>query len=68
LLCFDTPENVEKAVQDTIAKAAPGGGYIISSSNSIHVGVKPENYLAMLKAAHRYGVYPVGLPDKRRGV
>lgn len=57
LLCFDTEENVEKNVKETIEKAAVGGGYIISSSNSIHPGVKPENYLAMVKAAHKYGVY-----------
>ena len=44
-------------MKETIEKAAPGGGYIISSSNSIHPGCKAENYIAMVKAAHRYGVY-----------
>ena len=29
------------------------------SSNSIHSGVKPENYLAMLEIIHEYGVYPL---------
>lgn len=36
---------------------APGGGYIISSANSIHSHVKPENYLAMLQSAGKYGTY-----------
>lgn len=57
LLPFGTEEEVEGCVKETIKKAAPGGGYIISSSNSIHPGCKPENYIAMVKAAHKYGVY-----------
>ena len=57
LLPFGTEEEVDKTVKETIEKAAPGGGYIMSSSNSIHPGCKPENYIAMVKAAHKYGVY-----------
>jgi uroporphyrinogen decarboxylase len=59
LLPFGTEAEVEASVKETIAKVAPGGGYIISSSNSIHPGCKPENYLAMVKAAHKYGTYPI---------
>ncbi len=59
LLPFGTPEEVEASVRDTIRVAAPGGGYIISSSNSIHPGVKPENYIAMVRAAKKYGTYPI---------
>ena len=58
LLVYDSPEDVRKSVKETIAKAAPGGGYIISSSNSIHPGCKPENYIAMVEAAKKYGRYP----------
>lgn len=50
-------QDVEEEVKRAIEIAAPGGGYIISSSNSIHPGVNPENYIAMVKAAHKYGVY-----------
>ena len=57
LLPYGTEEEVEVTVKDTIEKAAPGGGYIISSSNSIHPGCKPENYIAMVRAAHKYGTY-----------
>lgn len=57
LLPFGTEEEVEETVKLTIKKAAPGGGYIISSSNSIHPDCKPENYIAMIKAARKYGVY-----------
>jgi uroporphyrinogen decarboxylase len=57
LLPFGTEKEVEQAVQETIAKAAPGGAYIISSSNTIHPACKAENYIAMVNAAHRYGRY-----------
>ena len=53
------PEEVTEAVKETIAKGAPGGGYILASSNSIHPGVKPENYRAMVEAARRFGRYPL---------
>ncbi len=57
LLVFGSEEEVEQAVKNTIEVAAPGGGYIIASSNSIHPSVKPENYIAMVNAAHKYGTY-----------
>ena len=37
----------------------PGGGYILSSSNSIHSGVNPANYLAMLRTLQEFGGYPM---------
>ncbi len=59
LLPFGKKEEVIEAVKDTIRKAAPGGGYILSSSNSIHPGCKGENVIAMFEAARKYGVYPI---------
>jgi len=38
---------------------APGGGYIMASSNTIHSGVKPENLKTMIEATKKYGVYPI---------
>jgi uroporphyrinogen decarboxylase len=57
LLCEGTTQEVEQTVRETIEAAAPGGGYIMSSSNSIHPGCKPENYIAMVEAARKYGEY-----------
>ena len=48
---------VEEEVRRAIGVAGPGGGYILSSSNTIHPGVEAENYIAMVKATHEYGVY-----------
>jgi len=59
LLSRRAPRDVVASVKETIAKAAPGGGYILSSSNSIHPAVRPHNYQAMVEAARRYGRYPL---------
>ncbi|MEX2705651.1 MAG: uroporphyrinogen decarboxylase family protein [Candidatus Freyrarchaeum guaymaensis] len=54
LLSFGSPEEVRRVVRETIAKAALGGGYILSSSNSLHRGVRIENVLAMIDEAKRF--------------
>ena len=59
LLSRKSPCEVEEVVKQTIKKAAPGGAYIISSSNMIHASVKPANYKAMIEAAKLYGKYPI---------
>jgi len=61
LMTFGTPEEVIAATKDALRKGAPGGGFILSSSNSIHSAVKPENYLAMLQTLEEYGHYPISL-------
>lgn len=59
-LLMDGPaEAVVESVKNCIRIAGPSGGYACSSSNSIHSGVKPELYLAMLDAIRKYGVYPL---------
>ncbi len=58
LLPHGSPEEVEEAVRRAIADAAGGGGYILSSSNSIHSSCRPENLVAMIRACHRHGRYP----------
>jgi uroporphyrinogen decarboxylase len=62
LLPRATPEEVEEAVKETLAKGGVGGGLILASSNSIHPAVRPENYQAMVDAAREYGRYPLD-PD-----
>ncbi len=48
---------VAREVRQCIQKAAPGGGFILSSSNTIHSGIKPSNYRAMLDALREFGSY-----------
>lgn len=57
LLVFRGPEEVRQAVKETIEIAAPGGGYILCSSNSLHPGCKPENVVAMMQAVDEFGWY-----------
>ncbi len=61
LLPDGTPEEVEAAVKQAIEAAAPGGGYIVCSSNSLHPGVNPENCIAMFEAAKKFGLYKQAL-------
>jgi uroporphyrinogen decarboxylase len=59
LLTNGTEREIAAAVRECIVNVAPGGGYILSSSNSIHSGVPTKNFLAMLQAARKYGMYPI---------
>ena len=59
---------VSGTVEETIAQTkecleigTAGYGYILSSSNSIHSSVKPENYKAMLDTWRKYRDYPIKL-------
>jgi len=54
-----TPAEVEAEVRERIRTLAPGGGYCVSSSNSVTEYVPLENYKAMLAATLRYGTYPI---------
>jgi uroporphyrinogen decarboxylase len=56
-LVSGTEEDVVTEVRACLDAAADGGGYILSSSNSIHRDVKPENYVAMVSAVKQYGRY-----------
>jgi len=51
-LCDGTPEQVAEEVRVCIEKGGPGG-LIVSSSNTIHSGVRPENFRAMIDAVRR---------------
>jgi uroporphyrinogen decarboxylase len=57
LMTFGTPEETVEATKAALHQGMPGGGYILSSSNSIHSAVKPENYAAMLRTLQEYGRY-----------
>jgi uroporphyrinogen decarboxylase len=50
-------EEVRQVTRRTIEIAAPGGGYCLSSSNSIHSSVKPENFMAMVQTLRECGEY-----------
>jgi uroporphyrinogen decarboxylase len=57
LLTFGTPTEVVAATKVALEQGMPDGGFILSSSNSIHSAVKPENYAAMLHTLQGFGQY-----------
>lgn len=59
VLSMGSPAEVEQLTRATIRQAAPGGGYILSSSNSVTNACRVENVLAMVRAGREYGRYPL---------
>ena len=60
-LVSGTVEEVRQETKEVIRKAGQGGGLICMSSNSVHSGVNPKNYVAMVEAIREYGEYPLAL-------
>ena len=56
-----TPEEVDAEVRERIATAGRGGGYMITSANSLTNYCRVENVLAMAEAIRKYGSYPLQL-------
>lgn len=59
LLSYGTPSQVREATRQVICTAAPGGGFVLASSNCIHSQVPVETLMATLEAAEEYGIYPI---------
>ncbi|MEM3591948.1 MAG: uroporphyrinogen decarboxylase family protein [Candidatus Bathyarchaeia archaeon] len=54
-----TPERVKEEVKRTIEVCAPGGGFVLGTSNNITQDTPIENFLAIYEAARKYGRYPL---------
>jgi uroporphyrinogen decarboxylase len=61
-----TPEEADREVWELIRDLGPGGGYMISSGNSLASYLKPECVLAMAEAIRKYGQYPIKLSEWAR--
>ena len=59
VLQYGTPEDVREETKMCLKVASPGGGHILSSSNSIHHGVPAENFIAMVNTVKDFGYYPI---------
>lgn len=66
--------NIENLVEGTLREnkedvmyalkyAAPGGGFILGSSNSVAYGSQYDNYMIALDTLHKYGGYPIALKN-----
>ncbi|MFI5342543.1 MAG: uroporphyrinogen decarboxylase family protein [Candidatus Methylomirabilales bacterium] len=61
LLGMGSPDAVDKEVRELIRDVGPGGGYIVTSGNSLAGYLLPENVLALSKAVQKYGRYPLAV-------
>jgi hypothetical protein len=59
VLIESTLDELRETVHRQILAAGAGGGYVLTSSNSIQLGIPPVNYLAMLEAGSAFGQYPL---------
>ncbi len=57
LIWRGNPEQIREAVRQAIAAAAPGGGYILSTADSIRSESPPENIQAFFDAWREFGSY-----------
>lgn len=52
-----TPDQVRQHVRERLNIFMPGGGYVFNQVHNIQADVPAENIVAMLDAAHEFGVY-----------
>lgn len=55
VLAHGSKREIEEKVRDHCIKLAPGGGYVLGSSQGISEDIPPENFVAMIEATHKYG-------------
>ncbi len=61
ILGIGAPQDVDNEVRWLMREIAPGGGYIISSGNSLASYLQPANVIAMSQAIQKYGTYPISV-------
>lgn len=59
ILGMGSPGDVDREVRELIRDVGPGGGYIVTSGNSLASYLRPENVLALSNAVQKYGRYPL---------
>lgn len=59
ILHLGTREDVIRSTKEVMKIASPGGGHILSSSNTIHSSVPVGNFMQMLETSREFGKYPI---------
>jgi uroporphyrinogen decarboxylase len=62
MLVHKTQSEISEYVKKLLRTCAPGGGYMLSSGNSIVTEIPADNYLAMLLTYRKYRNYPINIP------
>ncbi len=58
-LPFGTKEDIVRETKACLKAAAQGGGYILSSSNTIANPIPAASFLTMVETAREFGTYPI---------
>jgi uroporphyrinogen decarboxylase len=53
--------DVETEVKTRLRALAPGGGYILTTSNNVQEDIPPENLVHLFRCAKEWGRYPIHL-------
>ena len=61
LLQNGTPAQVAARTMELIRTMGPGGGYCLSSGNSVPDWATLENFKAMIETVKEHGAYPIRL-------
>jgi uroporphyrinogen decarboxylase len=61
ILGNEKPADVQREVMELIRNVGPGGGYIVTSGNSLAGYLIPENVKALSAAVQKFGRYPLSL-------
>ena len=61
LLGIGTLEEVENEVSGLIRDIGPGGGYVVTSGNSLAGYLRPENVVRLSESVQKYGRYPLSI-------
>lgn len=59
ILGLGTLQEVETEVHELIRDVGPGGGYIVTSGNSLAGYLRPENVIRLSETVQKYGGYPL---------
>jgi len=62
-----TPAEIREAVREAVAVGAPGGGFILSTADSIRPETRWENVAAFFDAAHEFASTAYARGQSRRG-
>jgi len=54
-----TQDDVRRAVIEVILAAAPGGGFVLSTSGGIYRTDCYDNVVTYIETAHQFGTYPI---------
>jgi len=60
-LTLGTPQEVANETKQRLCEIGPGGGYCVSSSNSVTEYVPIDNFNTMRETVLRYGGYPIAI-------